>query len=124
MTETSQEINPLTNPKQDVRKLVRIRAAHKGAFTKLEPKVDAMLSRPITDQDRLVEAEGLLATLKNKSQIVNRYDAEIELLIEDENDLAIEVEANTLFDEKISIAIARCEALIANYKKKSNNFIK
>ena len=117
MEESNQDINPLTNPKQVVKKLVRIRAAHKGAFIKLEPKVDVMLSRPITDQDRLVEAEGLLATLQNKSQIVNRYDAEIELLIEDENDLAIEVEANTVFDEKSIIAIARCEDLIANYKK-------
>ena len=111
--EASREINP----RQDVRKLVRIRAAHKGAFTKLEPKINLTLGRPIVSQDQLFEAEGLLSTLKSKSQIVHRYDAEIELLIEDENELATEIETNLLFDEKVSVAIARCEALIANYKK-------
>ena len=58
----------------------------------------------------------MLSTLKSKSQIVHRYDAEIELLIEDENELATEIETN-LFDEKVSVAIARFEALIATYKK-------
>ena len=59
----------------------------------------------------------MLLTLKSKSQIVHRYDVESELLIEDENNLATEIETNFLFDENVTVAIARCEALIANYKK-------
>ena len=59
----------------------------------------------------------MLSLLESKSQIVYRYDAEIELLIQDEIELATEIEINLLFDEKVSVAIARCEALIANYKK-------
>ena len=37
--------------------------------------------------------------------------------MEDENELATGIETNLLFDEKVSVAIARCEALIATYKK-------
>ena len=58
----------------------------------------------------------MLSTLKNKSHFLHRYDAEIELFIEDENKLATEIETKMLFDEKVSVANARCEALIANYK--------
>ena len=59
----------------------------------------------------------MLSTLKSKSQIVHRYDAAIELLIEDENKLFTKIETNFLFDEKVSVAIARCEGVITNYKK-------
>ena len=43
---------------------------------------------------------------------MHRYDAEIKLLIENEIELATEIETNLLFDEKVSVAIARCVALI------------
>ena len=55
--------------------------------------------------------------MKGKSQIAHRYDAKIEPLIEDENELVTEIETSLLFDEKVGVASARCEALIANYKK-------
>ena len=121
MTDDSEQIlgeaSRETNPRQDVRKLGRVRAAQKGAFTKLEPKINLTLGRPIISQNQISEAEGLLSTLKSKSQIVHRYDAEIEWLIEDENKLATEIETNLLLDEKVSVAIVLCGALIANYKK-------
>ena len=47
---------------------------------------------------------------------MHRYDAEIEPFIEDENELVTEIETSLLFDENVCVAIARCEALIANYK--------
>ena len=31
-------------PKADVKKFIRIRGGHKGAFTKSEPKIDLVLS--------------------------------------------------------------------------------
>ena len=55
--------------------------------------------------------------MKSKSQIVHRYNAEIELLIQNENELATEIETNLLFDENVSVAIARCQALIVIYRK-------
>ena len=97
--------------------MVRIGAAHKGAFRKLEPKINLTLGRPIISQDQLFEAEGLLSVLKSKCQKVQRYGTDNELLIEDENKLTTEIEVNLLFDEKLSVAIACCEALITNYKK-------
>ena len=59
----------------------------------------------------------MLSVLKSKSQKVQRYGTDNELLIEDENKLTTEIEVNLLFDEKLSVAIACCEALITNYKK-------
>ena len=50
--------------------------------------------------------------------MVHRYDAEIELLIDDETDLIAEIEANAVFDEKANVSIARVESLINTYKQK------
>ena len=85
--------------------MVSIRAADQGAFTKLEQKIILTSWRPIIShsQDQLFEAEGLLSTLKSKSQILYRYDAEIELLIVDENELATETETNLFFDGTVSV---------------------
>ena len=52
-------------PKGDVKKLIRIRGGHKGAFTKLESKIDLMLSQSTVNEEQLCEAEALLAILKN-----------------------------------------------------------
>ena len=68
------EKNPAqTDPIQHVKKLVRLRTAHEGVFTKLE------------NLDLIFEAEALLATIKAKSCMRQRYDAQFELLIKDEN---------------------------------------
>ena len=105
-------------PKGDVKKLYRIRGGHKGAFTKSESKIDLMFSQSIVNEEQLCGAEALLANLKNRWNLVHRYDAEIELLIDDEDELSSEIDSSALFDEKASIAIARLESLIITYKQK------
>ena len=52
-------------PEGDVKKLIRIRGGHKGAFNKSESKIDLMLSQSIVNEEQLCEAEAFLATLKN-----------------------------------------------------------
>ena len=79
-------------PKGDVKKLIRIRGGHKGAFTKSESKIDLMLSQSIVNEEQLCEAEALLANLKNLWNLLHRYDAEIELLIDDEDELSSEID--------------------------------
>ena len=106
-------------PKGDVKKLFRIRGGHKGAFTKSESKIDLMLSQSIVNEEQLCEAEALLANLKNRWNLVHRYDAEIELLIDDEDELSSEIDSSALFDERASIALARLESLINTYKQKA-----
>ena len=49
--------------------------------------------------------------------MTNKFDAEIELLIEDEDELANELEQQTEFHVSASVTIARLSALIENYKK-------
>ena len=49
--------------------------------------------------------------------MIQKFDAEIELLIEDEDDLAYELEQQTEFHVSASVTIARLSALIENYKK-------
>ena len=119
MTDKTEQIlgeeSPETILTQDIRKLVRIKAAHRGAFSKPEKKVIPTLGRLIISQDHLFEADGLLSTFK-KSQRVHRFEAGTELDIECEINLARDIATNLLFDEKVSGAIARCEALIAIYK--------
>ena len=104
-------------PKQDVKKLIRVRGGHRAAFTRLERKLDEFFAHPIDDSERLCEAQALLSTLKNKSSDIHRWDHEIELLIEDENELLAEMETTTDFDHNASITVARLSALISNYHK-------
>ena len=67
-----------------VNKLIRIRGAHRGAYTKLERKVDALAAYPISTDLELMDAEALLKTLKTKYLTIRRYDAEVELKIDDD----------------------------------------
>ena len=67
-----------------VSKLIRIRGAHRGAYTKLERKVDALAAGLISTDLQLMDAEALLKTLKTKYTTIRRYDAEVELKIDDE----------------------------------------
>ena len=67
-----------------VSKLIRIRGAHRGAYTKLERKVDALAAYPISTDLELMDAEALLKTLKTKYLTIRRYDAEVELKIDDD----------------------------------------
>ena len=87
-------------PKGVVKKLIRIRGRHKGAFTKSETKIDLMFSQSIVNEEQLCEAEAPLANLKNLWNLVHRYDAEIEHLIDDEDELSSEIDSRAIFDEK------------------------
>ena len=69
-----------------------MKAAHTGAFTTLESKIDPTLGRPIISQYQLFEDEVLLLTLKRKFLLIYFYDAKIGLLIQDESDVATEID--------------------------------
>ena len=49
-----------------VNKLIRISGAHRGAYTKLERKADALAANPISTDLQLMDSEALLKTLKTK----------------------------------------------------------
>ena len=104
-------------PKQDVKKLIRVRGGHRAAFTRLERILDAFFSHPKDDSERLCEAEALLSSLKNKSSDIHRWDREIELLTGDEIELLAEMETTTDFHHNASITVARLSALTTNYHK-------
>ena len=106
--------NPLP---ADEKKLSRVRGGHKGAFTKLEKKVDDFVTTLIATPNQLVEAEALLKTLQDKIQVIHRYDAEIELLIEDDDQLTQDMEVSSQFHHNACVTVARLSALIDNHKK-------
>ena len=99
------------------RKLTRSRGGHKGAFTRLEQKVDEFTVTAIDSSTKLVQGEALLKTLRDRIAMIHKFDAEIELLIEDEDELANELEQQTEFHVSASVSIVRLSALIENYKK-------
>ena len=59
----------------------------------------------------------MLKTLQNRIAMIHKFDAEIELLIGDEDELANELEQQTDFHVSASVSIAKLSALIENYKK-------
>ena len=67
----------------------------------------------------------MLATLNQKARVVHQWDAQTELLLDNELELSQDMESATEFQHNASIAIARLEALINNYKRQgqavSNN---
>ena len=113
VTESSASVQPATED----RKLTRIRGGHKGAFTRLEQKVDESTVTAIDSSTKLFQGEALLKTLQDRIAMIHKFDAQIELLIEDEDDLANELEQQTEFHVSASGTIARLSALIENYKK-------
>ena len=88
MTDPIHSSNPLP---ADVKRLSRVWGAHKGAFTKLEKKMDDFPNTVIATPNQLVEAEALLKTLQDKIQEIHRYDAEIELLLDDDDQLCQDI---------------------------------
>ena len=99
-----------------VSKLIRIRGAHRGAYTKLERKVDALAAGLISTDLQLMDAEALLKTLKTKYTTIRRYDAEVELKIDDEK-LEDDMSTADDYEQKMLVTQARLVALIENYKK-------
>ena len=72
-------------------------------ITNFEPKINLTLARPNITQDQLFDAGVMLSSLNSKFSIVHRYDADIEMLIENENETAPESETNLLFDENVNV---------------------
>ena len=74
----------------------------KDAFTKSEPKIDLMLSQAIVNE---CEADSLLTNLKNRWNLEHRYDAEIELLIDDGDELSFETDSSAISDKKVLLQL-------------------
>ena len=116
MTNPIHSSNPLP---ADEKRFSGVRGAHKGAFTKLEKKVDDFPTTVIATPNQLVEAEALLKTLQDKIQVIHRYDAEIELLLDYDDQVSQDMELSTQFHHNASVTVARLSALIDNYKRQS-----
>ena len=54
-------------------------------------------------------------TLQDRISMIHKFVAEFELLIEDEDELANEVEQQSEFTVAASVTIVRLSALIGNY---------
>ena len=93
-----------------------MRAGHKAAFTKYETRVDDLVADHAITSEKLCEAEALFSTLQNMYKTILRWDAEIELYIEDDAKLAQEREAFSDYETRMNIAMARLSALIDNIK--------
>ena len=80
-----------------------------------------MLLRSIVNEEQLCEADTLLIIIKSQWNLVHRYDAEIEFLIDDKDELSTVFDSNGTFDGKTSFAIARLESLIITCKQKTSS---
>ena len=98
------------------KKLVGTIAAHKGVFTKTEPKIEQLLFYRITSKEVLFEIEPLVATIGFKSITVRRKGTDTERVNGHENQLAAQIESKCAFDEKVSIPVGRREALCGKWK--------
>ena len=85
---------------------MRVRAGHKAAFTKFETKVDDLVADHAVTSEKLCEAEALFSTLQNKHKTILRWDAEIELKIEDDAKLAQEQGICSDYETRMNIAMA------------------
>ena len=81
--------------------------------------MDPSVQSNIGTDDKHIHAEALLSNLKTKIQVIYSYDAQIELLVEDEAELDTEMITSTDFHHLADVAVARLSALIDNYKKLS-----
>ena len=95
----------------------RTLTGHKGAFTRLEQKVDELTVTAIDSSTKLFQGEALLETLQDSIAMIHKFDADIELMTEDEDELANELEPQTEFHVSASVTIASLTALIENYQK-------
>ena len=95
-----------------IEKLFASEFGHKSAFTRLEHKVDEFTVTAIDSSTKLFQGEALLKTLQDGIALIHKFDAEIDLLIDDEGDLANELEQQTEFPVSASVTIPRLSALI------------
>ena len=85
----------------------------------MEQKIDESKVTATDSSTKLFQSEALLKTLQDRIAMIHKFDAEIELLIEDEDDLANELEQQTEFHVSASVTIARLSALSENYRKRT-----
>ena len=104
--------------KLDLKQKIKVRGGHKGAFTRLESRLDTLVNIGISNEDQLCEAEVVLSNMKTKALDIHRWNLEIQLETEDDAKFDAEVENATEFNIRSGIAIARLTALIENYKKR------
>ena len=83
-----------------------------------QEKVDEFSVTAIDSSTKLFQGEALLKTLQDRIAMIHKFDAEIELLIKNEDELASELEQQTEFHVSASLTIARLSSLIENYKKR------
>ena len=95
-----------------------MRGGHKGAFTRLENRLDTFVNASFNNEDQLCEAEAVLSNMKTKATDIHCWYLEIQLETEDDAKFNAEVDNATEFDIHCGIAIARLTALIENYKKR------
>ena len=74
----------------------------------------------MSDEGELIQAEALLAAIKSKHQCITRYDADVELKIDDYR-LADDMEKSATWEQRMMVTEARLTALLNNYKKESDS---
>ena len=104
--------------KLDLKQKIKVRGGHKGAFPRLENRLDTLVNAGIINEDQLCEAEAVLSNMEMKATDIHRWNLEIQLETEDDAKFNAEVDNATEFDIRSGIAIARLTALIENYKKR------
>ena len=83
----------------------------------MEQEVDEVTVTASDSPFKLFQGKALLKTLQNKLKMIRKFNAEIELVIEDEDDLVSELEQQRQFQFSASVTIARLSALIAKNEK-------
>ncbi len=84
----------------------------------MEKKLDDLVASLMSDEGELIQAEALLAAIKSKHQCITRYDADVELKIDDYR-LADDMEKSATWEQRMMVTEARLTALLNNYKKES-----
>ena len=72
-------------------------------------------------RNNFIKQKPFLANFKNRWNLVLRYDAELGLLIDDEDELSSENDSSAISDETASIALACLESLINTYEQKASS---
>ena len=97
-----------------------MRAGHKAAFTKYETTVEDLVADDAVTKEKLCKAEALFSSFQNKYKTILRWDAKIELKIEDHAELSQEQEVSSDYETRMNNAIAQLSALIDIIKTQLN----
>ena len=98
--------------KLDLKQKNKVRGGHKGAFTRLENRLNTLVNAYINNESQLCEAEAVLSNMKTKATDIHLWNLEIQLETEDEAKFNTEVDNATEFDIRSGLATAKLIALI------------